>query len=65
LKRHLLLHVALAVLNAALLLGCVPAHACSICGCGDPLLASNDPAAMNGRLRLQVDTEYLRMDAGN
>jgi hypothetical protein len=40
------------------------AAACSICGCGDPLLAASDPAAITGRLRLQVDTEYLRVDAG-
>ena len=41
-----------------------PAWACSVCGCGDPLLAVNDPAAIAGQLRLQVDTEYLRVDAG-
>ncbi|MFL5262375.1 MAG: hypothetical protein ACJ79L_08230 [Anaeromyxobacteraceae bacterium] len=41
-----------------------PAHACSVCGCGDPLLAASDPAAINGQLRLQLDTEYLRVDAG-
>jgi hypothetical protein len=41
-----------------------PARACSVCGCGDPLLASSDPAAINGGLRLQLDTEYLRIDAG-
>jgi hypothetical protein len=40
------------------------ANACSICGCGDPLLAASDPAAITGRLRLQLDTEYLRVDAG-
>ena len=40
------------------------ADACSICGCGDPLLATSDPAAINGTLRLQLDTEYLRVDAG-
>lgn len=40
------------------------ADACSICGCGDPLLAANDPAAIIGLLRLQLDTEYLRVDAG-
>jgi len=40
------------------------AGACSICGCGDPLLAANDPAATAGLLRLQFDTEYLRVDAG-
>lgn len=41
-----------------------PARACSICGCGDPLLAASDPAAITGQLRLQLDTEYLRVDAG-
>jgi hypothetical protein len=40
------------------------ARACSLCGCGDPLLAASDPAAIAGRLRLQADTEYLRIDAG-
>jgi hypothetical protein len=36
-----------------------------VCGCGDPLLASSDPAAITGQLRLQLDTEYLRVDAAN
>jgi len=40
------------------------ARACSVCGCGDPLLTANDPAAITGSFRLQMDTEYLRMDAG-
>jgi hypothetical protein len=40
------------------------ADACSLCGCGDPLLAASDPAAINGQLRLQLDSEYLRVDAG-
>jgi hypothetical protein len=40
------------------------AFACSICGCGDPLLAANDPAAIGGVLRLQADLEFLRIDAG-
>ena len=40
------------------------AGACSICGCGDPLLAASDPAAITGLLRLQLDTEYLRVNAG-
>jgi hypothetical protein len=39
--------------------------ACSVCGCGDPLLTSSDPAAITGRLRLQLDTEYLRVHAAN
>jgi hypothetical protein len=41
-----------------------PVLACSVCGCGDPLLTSSDPAAINGTLRLQVDYEQLRIDAG-
>jgi hypothetical protein len=45
----------------------VPASslACSVCGCGDPLLTSSDPAAITGQLRLQLDLEYLRMNAAN
>jgi hypothetical protein len=49
---------------AASLVSIPQAGACSICGCGDPLLAANDPAAITGLLRLQLDTEYLRVDAG-
>jgi hypothetical protein len=41
------------------------AEACSVCGCGDPLLDANDPAATTGALRLQLDTEYLDVTAGN
>jgi hypothetical protein len=41
------------------------ARACSVCGCGDPLLAASDPAAIAGMLRLQVDTEHLGMTAGS
>jgi hypothetical protein len=41
-----------------------PAWACSVCGCGDPLLTSSDPAAINGKLRLRFDVEHLRIDAG-
>jgi hypothetical protein len=50
---------------AAALMASPPAGACSVCGCGDPLLTSSDPTAIAGRLRLQVDAEYLRVDAGN
>jgi len=46
------------------LLAAAPALACSVCGCGDPLLTSSDPAAINGTLRLQLDYEHLRIDAG-
>lgn len=47
-----------------LLVGAGPAQACSVCGCGDPLLSASDPAALAGTLRLQLDVEYLRVDAG-
>jgi hypothetical protein len=51
---------------AAGLVGLAPAaYACSVCGCGDPLLDASDPAATTGRLRLALDTEYLDVDAGN
>jgi hypothetical protein len=53
-----------AVLAFGVLVWSEPASACSVCGCGDPLLAANDPAAITGKLRLQLDTEYLRIDAG-
>jgi hypothetical protein len=59
--RALLLRVALA---AAGLLAAVPALACSVCGCGDPLQVSSDPAAITGSFRLQLDFELLRVDAG-
>jgi hypothetical protein len=50
---------------AVALLAAPPARACSVCGCGDPLLVASDPAAIAGQLRLQLDGEYLRVDAGN
>jgi hypothetical protein len=40
------------------------AWACSVCGCGDPLLTAKDPAAIASRFRLQMDMEYLRIGAG-
>jgi len=52
------------LLVAAALASAHPAIACSICGCGDPLLAASDPAAITGSLRLELSTEYLRVDAG-
>jgi hypothetical protein len=60
LSRTLFLGAAL----AAALASASPARACSVCGCGDPLLAASDPAAITGKLRLQLDTDYVRMDAG-
>jgi len=57
--------VAVVLAIAAIPLGSLTVRACSICGCGDPLLAAADPAAIAGRLRLQLDGEYLRVDAGS
>ena len=51
-------------LVAALAAVAPAARPCSVCGCGDPLLSSSDPAAINGRLRLQLDTEVLQVTAG-
>jgi hypothetical protein len=57
--------LALGALALALTFRAAPARACSICGCGDPLLAANDPAAITGGLRLQLDTEYLSMTSAS
>jgi hypothetical protein len=46
-------------------LGPARAEACSICACGDPLLSASDPAAMVGRLRLELGAQFLRLDAGS
>ena len=56
---------ALAGLAAALSIAPTAAVACSVCGCGDPLLISSDPAAITGTLRLQLDAEFLGMTAGS
>jgi hypothetical protein len=63
--RASLLRLSAAAVAALAALAPLPGRACSVCNCGDPLLTSTDPAAINGRLRLQLDTEYLRVDAGN
>lgn len=55
----------LLAIAGALALRAAPALACSVCGSGDPLLSASDPAALDGRLRLQLDTEYLRVRAGS
>jgi hypothetical protein len=56
---------ALALAAAGALLAAAPALACSVCGAGDPLLAASDPAALSGRLRLQLDGELLQVEAGS
>ena len=39
------------------------ARACSVCGCGDPLVAAGDSTPMVGSLRLALEAEYLSADA--
>lgn len=55
--------VRFALIAAALLLSAHEARACSVCACGDPLLGASDPAAIAGRLRLQLDTEHLTVSS--
>lgn len=64
-RRRLHLLVALSFGTALVVTWCSDGWACSVCGCGDPLLIASDPAAINGVLRLQLDSEYLRVDARN
>ncbi len=56
----------LACASLVVLAGLAPARAraCSLCGCGDPLLAASDPAAITRQFRLQVDADLQRMSAG-
>ena len=56
--------VSLALVAACLVLFYQPAQACSVCGCGDPMLATSDPAAITGKLRFQADVELLQVNAG-
>ncbi len=40
------------------------AAACSVCGCGDPLVSAGDSSPMAGQLRFSLEGEYLRMRSG-
>ncbi len=42
-----------------------PARACSVCGCGDPLVAAAEGHGRGGDLRLAVEAEYLDQKAGS
>ncbi|HEY3357584.1 MAG TPA: hypothetical protein VGQ83_30310 [Polyangia bacterium] len=39
------------------------ARACSVCGCGDPLVAASEARPISGWLRLALDFEYLTAEA--
>jgi hypothetical protein len=49
----------LAAAFACLALPASPLRACSVCGCGDPLLAAGSSLPMAGQVRLALDAEYL------
>jgi hypothetical protein len=55
-----------AALTAALALAALaprPAAACSVCACGDPLMAASEVPGMAGALRLSLDGEWLRVES--
>jgi hypothetical protein len=55
-----------AALSAAttLALSASPALACSVCGCGDPLVGVGQVAGPAGQLGLELDGQYLHQTAG-
>jgi hypothetical protein len=55
----------LAPLAAAALAWSTPASACSVCNCGDPLVAVADGHGRGGDFRLGLDTEYLTQESGS
>ncbi|HVP69234.1 MAG TPA: hypothetical protein VMT17_18440 [Anaeromyxobacteraceae bacterium] len=55
------LRVAIPALAAAL---SAPAWACSVCGCGDPLVAVGEAAGPQGQLGLELDGQWLTQTAG-
>jgi hypothetical protein len=50
---------------AATLLAMRPAAACSVCGCGDPLVDASDSVPFAAPLRLALDFEVLTASAGS
>jgi hypothetical protein len=48
----------------SLLLAAAPALACSVCGCGDPLVGVGQVAGPAGQLGLELDGQYLYQKAG-
>lgn len=48
----------------ALLAASAPAWACSVCGCGDPLVAVGEVASNAGQVGLELDGQYLSQKAG-
>src|SRR5512147_1467835 len=48
---------------SAAVLPAARARACSVCACGDPLVAAGDAAPMERELHLAVETEWLTASA--
>ncbi len=55
----------LALATALLALAPGAARACSVCGCGDPLLPASDQPSRGGELRVALETEALWSTAAN
>src|SRR5215470_12707945 len=58
-----MLRVAAAVLAASLTLAPAVARACSVCGCGDPLVLAGDSMPVANTLRFALEYEYLSATA--
>jgi len=55
--------LAAGLLVMAALLGAPSAHACSVCGCGDPLVLAGDSMPVVGTFRFALEYEYLTATA--
>ena len=60
----MLSRIASLALVAALSLTARPAFACSVCGCGDPLVGVGQVAGPAGQLGLELDGQWLYQKAG-
>jgi hypothetical protein len=49
---------------ASLLLAASPALACSVCGCGDPLVGVGQVSGPAGQFGIELDGQYLQQKAG-
>jgi len=64
-SRGALLAVVLTTAAAAVALPSPEARACSVCGCGDPLVDAGDSVAETAWLRLALDVQYLTASAAS
>lgn len=59
-----LARLAVLALSACALAAPVAGRACSVCSCGDPLVAASEGHGKGGDLRVQLEPEYLRVRSG-